>query len=662
MIFPVNFSVPTSGLWRSLPFLLILVAIKATAQPVLENIDVQKEQLASQRFHYQKAKLALAAGNMADYREHFDKLDDYPLKQYLEFTEIRRDLSALPFERIDLFLQTYPDTFLESRLRAYLLGTLAARKRWDDYLRYYLPTIASTSLQCHALLARHQSGDTSALTQVASLWNVGRSQPKACDPIFAVWRKAGYMREELIWSRFQKAMQNNAPGLARYLSTLMTELRPKAELFLKVHNQPHLVTNRTLFKDHDLPTQQIIVHGTKRLAYKQPLDALKHWELYEAQQLFPEHLSHDAKLHVVKRLIRGGHSHQAQHILSYSHSLRRQDVVEEIIREALASLDWHRVNDSIQLLEEDQRNSERWLYWRARAQDELDTKFDDFVPSTEIYHQLAENRSFYGFLSADKLHRTYALVDDSRPIDANLLQDVAAKNGIRRVHELWTIGNITEARYEWMHISRNLTSDELLAAGQLARDWGWYNTGINAMITGDLWNQLTVRFPLAYQEQITRLALDTQVEPTLIYAIARQESAFDERAQSPVGAMGLMQLMPKTAQYTAKMFGVKHNTKKDLLDAEHNMRLGSHYLKHLLGQFDGNRILAAAAYNAGPHRVNRWLSEAGKERPHDVWIETIPFYETRHYVQNVLCFSVIYGYRLGQPVSFVSELEARSAL
>ncbi len=662
MNFPVYLDSTASGLWKALPVLLMFFAIKATGQPVLNATDPKKEQLASQRFHYQKAKLALAGGKMADYREHLAKIDDYPLKQYLEFTEIRRELTSLPFAQIDRFLNQYPDTFLENRLRTHLLGTLAARKRWDDFQRYYEPAIASTALQCHALFARFQSGDGTALTQVASLWNVGRSQPKACDPIFAAWRKAGYMREELVWSRFQKAMQNNDIGLARYLSTLMTELQPKAELYLKVHHQPQLVTNRALLKDHDLPTQQIIVHGTKRLAFKQPLEALKHWELYEAQQLFPEHLSHDAKLQVVKRLIRGGHSHQAQHILSYSHSLRKQDVVEEIIREALAGLDWHRVNESILLLEEDQRNSERWLYWRARAQDELNTTFNDFMPSADIYHQLAENRSFYGFLSADILRRGYALVDDSRPIDSRVLQYVSGLDGMRRVHELWTIGSFTEARYEWLHISRRLTGDELLAAGQLARDWGWYNTGINAMITGDMWNQLTVRFPLAYQEQITRLALDTQVEPTLIYAIARQESAFDERAKSPVGAMGLMQLMPKTAQYTAKKFGVKHTDISDLLDAEHNMRLGSHYLKHLLAQFDGNRILAAAAYNAGPHRVSRWLSEAGKERPHDVWIETIPFYETRHYVQNVLCFSVIYGYRLGQPVSFVSEHEARSAL
>ena len=176
------------------------------------------------------------------------------------------------------------------------------------------------------------------------------------------------------------------------------------------------------------------------------------------------------------------------------------------------------------------------------------------------------------------------------------------------------------------------------------------------------WLSAKEGLPLAYREEIAKIALDMQLEPTFIYAIARQESAFDAAARSPVGAMGLMQLMPQTALYTAKKSGIKHANTKDLLKAEHNMRLGGLYLNHLLQTFKGNRILAAAAYNAGPSRVNRWLSEQGKEKPVDVWIETIPYKETRHYVQNVLCFSVIYGYRLGQPTMFLSEAEAKQYL
>ena len=129
-------------------------------------------------------------------------------------------------------------------------------------------------------------------------------------------------------------------------------------------------------------------------------------------------------------------------------------------------------------------------------------------------------------------------------------------------------------------------------------------------------------------------------------------------AKSPAGAMGLMQLLPSTAQQTAKKNGLSFS-KNDLLTPEKNITLGSHYLNHLLDVFDGNRILVAAAYNAGPSRVKQWLNK-GKDAqlPYDVWIETIPFKETRGYVQNVLSFSVIYAYRLGQKQRFITPQEA----
>lgn len=614
--------------------------------------------LDSQRFHYQKAKLALAEKDTAGFQESFAQLGDYPLKQYLEYGLIRNRLSTLPIEEVDNFLESYPDTFLASRLTYNLLHLLASRDKWREFLKYYPPASPSTSLKCQALYAKLRTDRPVTDTEIEEVWDVGRSQPKSCDPLFQTLLREKRLNEPQIWSRFQKAVVANETGLARYLSRHLDTLAPSAELMLKVHNKPELVTQSHLLQAQSLPTQQIIAHGIGRLAHKRPLDALYHWELYEAQQLFPDGLRMDTKLTIVKRLIRSGHTKEAQHLLSYSHQLREQTLVEEVIREALADQNWQRVNDTILLLDARTQREERWLYWRARAQDELDRPLAGFTASTLVYQKLAKNRSFYGFLSADKLSQGYSLEDQSVYLESSELDKVAKLGVIRRIHELWLTGNNAEARAEWIHSSAQFTPQQLMAAGQLARDWGWYNTGIQAMISGNFWDQLTVRFPLAYREQIFKTASDTQVEPTLIYAIARQESAFDSEARSPVGAMGLMQLMPKTAQYTAETFGVSHSTPSQLLNVEHNMLLGGHYLNHLLEKFDGNRILAAAAYNAGPHRVSRWLSDAGKERPFDVWIETIPFKETRGYVQNVLCFSVIYGYRLGQPTTFVSVTEA----
>jgi soluble lytic murein transglycosylase len=146
-----------------------------------------------------------------------------------------------------------------------------------------------------------------------------------------------------------------------------------------------------------------------------------------------------------------------------------------------------------------------------------------------------------------------------------------------------------------------------------------------------------------------------------MFAITKQESAFNSDAKSPVGAMGLMQLMPATAKNTAKKAGLTYRP-TDLLEANKNIVLGSHYLDELLNAFSGNRILVAAAYNAGPGRVKQWLTKDENKLPYDVWIETIPFKETRNYVQNVLSFTVVYSYRTGSKQAFITSQEAAQSL
>lgn len=647
------------GIKFSFLFLLTFGFGASVAQEAQEQPD-----LASQRYHYQKAKTALAKEDRAAFEEHLSSLEGYPLKQYLEFASLRANFEKYPFKDIDSFLTQYSDTFLESRLRANFLFFLAGRQQWQPFLKYYRSEISNLSLKCHYLHARIRTGDPSALLEASDVWNEGKSRPKQCDPLFKTWAAAGQMTDKLILSRISKSISKGEISLARYLSRKLkdNEKLAQAELFLQVHRNPSLVKQTQDFQQHDETTQHIVAHGIQRLAKKAPLDALYFWEIYEAQQIFPQDLIRSTKHTIVKRLIRAGHTQEAHTLLSYSRALRQQDLVQELAREALEEMNWQQLSAIIGLLDEENQQSDRWQYWAARIEDEIGSQLTGFAPANDIYQKLAKNRSFYGFLAADKLNQSYSLADNSTQISDQLKRQVAQLGAMQRAHELWLTGNTTEARAEWLHLSQSLSDEQLLATGQLARDWGWYNTGIQAMISGNFWDEITVRFPLAYREEVFKIAGDTQVEPTLIYAIARQESAFDAEAQSPVGAMGLMQLMPKTALYTAKKSGIKHAQKGQLLDAEHNMRLGSHYLNHLLEKFDGNRILAAAAYNAGPHRVNRWLSSEGKERPVDIWIETIPFKETRHYVQNVLCFSVIYAYRLGIPTDFLSKEEANQLL
>jgi soluble lytic murein transglycosylase len=106
----------------------------------------------------------------------------------------------------------------------------------------------------------------------------------------------------------------------------------------------------------------------------------------------------------------------------------------------------------------------------------------------------------------------------------------------------------------------------------------------------------------------------------------------------------------------AQKIGIRY-TSSDLFRPEKNITLGSNYLKTLLDDFEGNHILATAAYNAGPNRVKGWLEKQNMILPHDIWIETLPFHETRNYIQNVLAFSVIYAHRLGINSPLIAKQE-----
>ena len=144
------------------------------------------------------------------------------------------------------------------------------------------------------------------------------------------------------------------------------------------------------------------------------------------------------------------------------------------------------------------------------------------------------------------------------------------------------------------------------------------------------------------------MSKQTGVSLSFLYAISRQESALNPSAVSPAGAKGMMQLMPATASLVAKKYRIPYTSQDQLLDPKINISLGAHYLMKLLGEYNNNRVLAAVAYNAGPHRVEAWRSKDGVGKTVDVWVENIPFNETRGYVQNVLVFDAIYQKYLNQ--------------
>lgn len=406
----------------------------------------------------------------------------------------------------------------------------------------------------------------------------------------------------------------------------------------------------------------VILYGLEKLANTNATDALALWHLYDAQQLFNDDDRVNIKYQIALRLLRQDHEVEAEKLVASTPNLTRVDLLEWLLRESLRKQDWERVNEWLTRLPDNARKTERWRYWQARAMEELEIKELNGETPTGIYASVAPERSFYGFLASDKAGVNYHLLD--RPMIFTNEQISAVENspGMLRAREFFARGDMGAANREFFYSTKRMPVEQMVIAGRLAEKLGWYRNGIQVMADAQYWDDLQVRFPIVYKEHVAKAAKQTSVNPLFIFAVTRQESAFVYDAKSPAGAVGLMQLLPETAKHTAKKNGLSFSP-QDLVTPEKNIALGSRYLDHLLGVFDGNRILAAAAYNAGPARVKKWLNnEKGTQLPYDVWIETIPYKETRGYVQNVLSFSVIYAYRLGQETNFITSAEANRQL
>ena len=629
-------------------------------QSLLVNIAWASNPLDDQRYAYELAKSALQKGNIKEFDKHYQQLGDYPLKPYLDYALATDTLNSTDTRIAEQFINHHRDTYLGDRLYRQFLYSLASKKRWNDLIYWYQPKVASVAVNCAWLQARNETGDQIALSQVKNIWVKAKSLPKACDPLFKQWMTSDYFDNSIVWQRYLLAINKGNNGLARYLaSTLPDSYQHYISLINTLRTHPYRIGKYKLFDTHTPEMQAVIAYGVRKYARRHPKEAFTYWERYEAKQIFDDQLAKSTKLYIVQRLLRKGFVDDVQTILANSSSLRSSNTMEHLVRKLLKEQRWQDVAAVIKIMPEDKRQQDRWRYWAARSQDLRAGNIN--YDSALTYKHLSEKRSFYGFMAADRLGEPYTLQNQPVVFDESLLAALEQQRSLIRAKELRLTGHFSEAYAEWAYGLDKLSSRELMAVGVLADRWGWHDSAINAMIAGKHWNHLGIRFPLAYKEYVFGAAASTNLEPEFIFAIARQESAMSESAQSSAGARGLMQLLPSTAKQTARKQGIPHKT-EDLYTAEHNINLGSRYLDELVDRFSGNRILAAAAYNAGPHRVNKWINATTEKLPFDVWIETIPYRETRGYVQNVLTFSVIYSFRMGKPESLVTKSEAKRKL
>ncbi len=610
---------------------------------------------AFERIFFLEAERAFRRGERERFRRLKEALGGYPLQPWLELIELRGDFWKRSERELESFLETFAGTPVADRARVLWLDRLASAGRWERYLEVYeaLPAdLLEKRHECHRALALLETGrDRAGFEAASGLWRFPRSQDDACDPVFALWAEKGGRGPADLWGRIEVALEHGNRGLAgRVALRLEPAARKAAVHWIGHYGRPARIVARA-DRIADEPAWRLPVESSiARLARRDSEAAAAAWRKASKGRSLPPGLDAFASWRIglglaqdhriaeaADWLQRVPPGHRSERLLQVLALLR---FVEGRWREGLASLD---------ALPSETADELRWRYWRGRALDALGRA------SGPLWSELASERDYYGFLAADRIGRPYRF--NHLPNDA--FEEAAARlertDGFLRTRELHAIGYRQLFEHEWRRLLENAEGRGVpMAAAVLAARHGWHRQGIEAAALAGEFDYLEVRFPLAWRGDVTAAARRHDLNPAWVFAIIRRESAFSEWARSGKDARGLMQLLPATARRTARATGLGYLGAGGLYRPEANIRLGAAYLRRLLDRLHDRPALAIAAYNAGPSRVDRWLELA--PLPADLWVEMIPFVETREYVKRVLEYHAVYEYRLGRSPTRLREL------
>ena len=584
-----------------------------------------------------------------------DALQHYLIYDYLQAARLRRELQQAPSESLDVRIETFLNAHIAqpvSRgLRRDWLVSLGTRARWD----LFLPRAAtSTDAQvlCLRLAGRLASGDTAGLAAEAlTRWRQPQTSPPECAPVFDWLRQQGAITPALAEERTRAALAadngrvaresvddvpppRNAP-LLQWIDLLRS---PQRELDALARDPARTVESRALLA------------GFARFAIA---DAAGAAELLP-QLMQRQELAAQDKGQLQRSLALGAAYSRNPDTLGFFERVPAEQLdvnaQEWRVRAALLAGNFRQAQIWLEQMPPQLASQPRWRYWHARALE----RNEGSAAAAAAYTELATLRDFFGYLAADRAHRPYQLNAMALVEDEALQASLTAREGLRRAHELVDCGLLEEAGVEWVVALDDADAATRTQAALLAARWGWYAQAIATLAQVGAWDDVKLRYPRPYAQQVARASERTGVPADWIYAVMRQESLYRPNAVSAAGARGLLQVMPGTAAALAKRWKIPYTSSDALFDPATATLLGAAHLREVLDKYQGALPLSLAAYNAGAVPVRRWRPRRTLDA--DVWIENIPYVETRGYVQRVLEHIVAFAWVREARLPRLSEL------
>lgn len=620
-------------------FLILFVSIALLGAPSARASD----DLSSHRAEVRRALESAARGPL-----HADaamrRLLDHPLAPWLEYARLRRGLGSLTPAQAEAFLRAPGSPAAGELFREAWLNETLRRQDWAAFLRSWNDS-QRLELRCGWLQARLASApvDEALLADIEATWRFGRSLPDRCDPAIAALQAAGRLTPALRWERILLAAEAGEAGLMRFLARGLDEaganrVRDYAAFLEAAHE-------RALSWPADERSRRIATLGLSRLARTDP-DAAETLLARLTPALRLGEAERGAVLYQIALWTAASYGpDSARRLAAVPASVNDERLNEWRVREAMARGHDGDALAAIEAMPEAQRVNPRWRWFEARLRE----RAGETDLARALYAEAARTATFHGFLAADRLDLPYALCPRNPDTPPAIAAEVARHPGLIRALELYRLDRVGWATAEWRHLMTEFDAVRRIEAVRLAREAFWHDRAVFFLGREDPaeLELYRLRFPLSYSRTIREAAELHRLEPAMVAAEIRAESAWMRRARSHADARGLMQVLPATAASVARRHDLPYRNANDLYRASLNIQLGTAYLREMIDRHGGRYYQAIAAYNAGPGPVERWNQQRGQLDP-DFWIETIPFHETREYVPRVLAFSIIYDWRLGQ--------------
>lgn len=605
----------------------------------------------------------LRQGDFEAWKSYLKPLQGKPLFSYLQYLQLNAELSQFSsqqladentFDRSVAFMEVWPELHISDNLNRQLIRRIGKEQDWQRLLRVNIDS-PPTDIRCLRLIAQHETQPATrkqTLKEAKKIWLRGSSQPNRCDAIFAKLTERKLLKPRDFQQRARNAIIKGDLGLARWLNKQLTKHEQQAlQPWFKLRSEPREL-EYLLSQIRTQDRAELARHGMHWLAGKHPDEAAALWNRFIAYAK-PSDSQQQALWRRLALKAARDHNPKATQWLSTT-QLADDDSFGWgwHMRALLEAQDWKALSAlGERSLKVDNSTRRGIQYWSAIALSKLGFQSD----ADRRLAVLAKDRHWYGMLAADLLHQDYPAPDPLPKTDPVNRSLVLSYIEARRARDLHLAGLDWLARGEWAQLIKTLPKSLRQEAALLAHEIDWPSMAARTQAVYTSTNPVETLFPFAWQPLVEAAAEEHQILSAHIWSQMRSESLYMPDAGSGAGAIGLMQLMPATAKSMGKEMKLRNWRSLPLQQPATNIHLGSKYIAKMLARFDDQIILAAAAYNAGPHRVDRWL-EARELTDPTIWTEMIPFTETRGYVQRTLYHFAMYQRRIDDKQVRLSRL------